>query len=93
MSLKLHRPKKCSLSFKKTGGLGLKLDYKETSVGAVINEVHATGLIATWNSEHKGSELVKGDRIVEFDEKVCRGMELLGYIKSQEHLKLTALKY
>lgn len=62
-------------------------------MGAVINEVHATGLISSWNSENKATPLLKGDRIVEFDDKVCKGTELLNHIKSQDHLKLTALKY
>ena len=91
--LKLHRPKKLSIFLKKTGGLGMKLDYSSTSVGAVIGEIHPEGLMQKWNEENKGIALQEGDRLIEFEGTLCKGTELLNHIKVRENLELTALKY
>lgn len=91
--LKLHRPKKLAIFLKKTGGLGMKLDYTSTSLGAVIGEIHPDGLMQKWNNENKGIALQEGDRLIEFEGTLCKGTELLNHIKVRENLELTALKY
>ena len=96
MSLKLNRPKKVQVSFRKTGGLGIKMDWKEKSMGAVISEIHATGLIASWNAEHSSQAVSVGDRFVEFNGKTCTGSEFLQLLKDEKgekEISLTLLKY
>ena len=96
VSLKLNRPKKVQVSFCKTGGLGLKMDWKDKSMGAIVSEIHATGLIATWNAEHSSQSVSVGDRFVEFNGKTCAGKEFLQLLKDdkgEKEINLTLLKY
>lgn len=96
MSLKLNRPKKVQVSFRKTGGLGIKMDWKDKSMGAVVSEIHATGLIASWNAEHSSQAVSVGDRFVEVNGKTCTGSELLQLLKDdkgEKEISLTLLKY
>ena len=92
MSLKLNRPKKLQVSFRKTGGLGIKMDWKDKSMGAVVSEIHATGLIASWNAEHSSQAVSVGDRFVEFNGKTCV-LQLLKDEKGEKEISLTLLKY
>ena len=94
--LTLSRPRKVEVSLVKTGGLGLKLDYKNVSVGGVIDEIVNDGLMAKWNQTHSSDEVKKGDRIIACNGTEYLGDELLDKIKktkADEALVLTVLKY
>lgn len=93
MTILLKRPKKVQVSFEKTGPMGVKLDFKKSSCGALVQELNPSGLIATWNSQHPSDAIVVGDRVVEFDGKTYQGGELLELIKKENLIKLTVLKY
>ena len=93
MVLTIHRPKKIEVSLMKTGGLGLKLDYKAISKGAVVVGIVETGLLAKWNTENPNKVVQNGDRIVAFNGKECLGDELLSALKKAEgEMVLTVLK-
>eukprot|EP00438_Fugacium_kawagutii_P027492 Skav205601 [mRNA] locus=scaffold460:163905:164579:+ [translate_table: standard] len=94
MTLEISRPRKIEVSIVKTGGLGLKLDYKSQSLGGVVDEIVAAGIIAKWNQENPSEVVNKGDRIIGCNGKECLGDELLERIKqSDSKLALTVLKY
>lgn len=94
VTLAINRPRKIEISLLKTGGLGLKLDYKNISIGGVIDEIVESGLMAKWNKEHPSDVVSKGDRIVGCNGKTCFGDELLDAIKKAEkNMTLTVLKY
>lgn len=94
MTLEISRPRKIEISIVKTGGLGLKLDYKSLSLGGVVDEIVAAGVIAKWNQENPSDVVNKGDRIIGCNGKECLGDELLDKIKqSDSKLALTVLKY
>ena len=93
MTLTIHRPKKIEVSLMKTGGLGLKLDYKALSKGAVVIEIVEAGLLAKWNTENPNKVVQIGDRILAFNGKECLGDELLAALKKAEsEMVLTVLK-
>ena len=93
MTLTIHRPKKIEVSLMKTGGLGLKLDYKAISKGAVVMEIVETGLLAKWNTENPNKVVQIGDRILACNGKECLGDELLAALKKAEgEMVLTVLK-
>lgn len=93
MVLTIHRPKKIEVSLMKTGGLGLKLDYKAISKGAVVVGIVETGLLAKWNTENPNKVVQNGDRIVAFNGKECLGDELLSALRKAEgEMVLTVLK-
>lgn len=94
VTLRINRPRRMEISLVKTGGLGVKLDYKNISIGGVIDEVVESGLISKWNKEHPSDVVQKGDRIVGCNGKDCFGDELLDAIKKAENnMTLTVLKY
>ncbi|CAK9008307.1 unnamed protein product [Durusdinium trenchii] len=90
VNLKLVRPKKQQVPISKTEGLGLKLEYKSTSLGAVINVVSSSGPAAKWNSEHPNEALCAGDRILAVNGREMVGPEMLEQIKATNELMLTA---
>jgi len=89
----LNRPKKMQVSIKKTGGLGVKLDFKGTSEGAVVNQIMSEGHIATWNSENPDQVIEVGDRIVSLNDKLLKGTKLMEELKTSTELKMMVLKY
>ena len=93
MTLGLKRPRKVQVTLEKTGPMGMKLDYKNHSVGAVVKDLDPNGLLATWNSKNVSDAIGPGDRIVEFDGQTCLGGELMEQMKTQSTMKLTVLKY
>lgn len=93
MTLGLKRPRKVQVTFEKTGPVGMKLDYKNHSVGAVLKDLDPNGLLATWNSKNVSDAIGPGDRIVEFDGQTYLGGELMEQMKTQSTMKLTVLKY
>eukprot|EP00438_Fugacium_kawagutii_P031501 Skav207589 [mRNA] locus=scaffold2450:64500:65174:+ [translate_table: standard] len=93
MTLLLKRPKKVQVSFEKTGPMGVKLDFKKNSCGALVQELRPSGLIATWNSQHPSDAIAVGDRVIEFDGQTYQGGELLERMKKENFIKLTVLKY
>lgn len=96
MTFKLHRPRIVRVAFKKTGSLGVKLDFTESSVGAQIREVAPSGHIPTWNAEHPEDAVQATDRLVEFNGQMKSGSELLDAIakeSSENTMTLTVLKY
>eukprot|EP00434_Breviolum_minutum_P000562 symbB.v1.2.000489.t1/scaffold11.1/size528188/38 len=84
----LNRPKKMQVSIKKTGGLGVKLDFKGTSEGAVVNQIMSEGHIATWNSENPSQVIEIGDRIVSLNDKLLKGTKLMEELKASTELKM-----
>lgn len=93
MTLGVKRPRKVQVIFEKTGPMGMKLDYKNHSVGAVLTDLDPSGLLATWNSKNVSDAIGPGDRIVEFDGQTYSGGELMEQMKTQSTMKLTVLKY
>ena len=94
VTLTINRPRMIEISLVKTGGLGVKLDYKNISIGGVIDEIVETGLLFKWNKEHPSDVVQRGDRIVGCNGKNCLGDELLDTIKKAEkNMTLTVLKY
>eukprot|EP00435_Cladocopium_sp_Y103_P069395 s839_g33.t1 len=93
VTLLMSRPQKVQVTLKKTGPLGIKMDYKESSMGCVISELNASGLLAKWNTENPGQRADVSDRIVEFAGKPVKGGELLEKLKKEDTLPLTVLKY
>lgn len=96
MALKLHRPRKLQVAFKKTGSLGVKLDFTATSTGAQIKEVAPAGHIPTWNAANLEDAVKALDRLVEFNGQKKLGDELLDAItkeSSENTMTLTVLKY
>lgn len=93
VTLAVLRPKKTKVTLNKTGPLGVKLDYKGTSTGAVIGEVNPSGVVASWNASHPDEKMNSNDRIIECDGKMCTGPELLEYVKKETKLSLTVLAY
>lgn len=93
MTLGVKRPRKVQVTFEKTGPMGMKLDYKNDSVGAILQDLDPSGLLATWNSKNASDAIGPGDRIVEFDGQTYLGGELMEQLKTQSTMKLTVLKY
>ncbi|CAL1126757.1 unnamed protein product [Cladocopium goreaui] len=91
--LTLKRPKEVNLSLSKPGSLGLKLDYNDTSVGAVISELVESGLVAKWNSENASDAVCVGDRIIQLNGDQMSGTDLLGRLRTENTLRLKVLKY
>ena len=77
----------------KTGGLGLKMDYKAISKGAVVVDIVEAGLLAKWNTENPNKVVQNGDRILAFNGRACMGDELVSALKKAEgEIVLTVLK-
>lgn len=96
LTLKLNRPRQVKVAFKKTGGLGVKLDWKNKSLGIVVNEMQESGHIADWNKEHPSDAVTVRDRFVELDGKRLLGAEMIDALKKEKGdntITLTALKY
>ena len=93
MHLGVKRPRKVQVTFEKTGPLGMKLDYKNHSVGAILKDLDPSGLVAKWNAKNVADAIGPGDRIVEFDGQTHLGGELMEQLKTQSTMKLTVLKY
>lgn len=93
MTLGVKRPRKVQVTFEKTGPLGMKLDFTNHSVGAVLKDLDPSGLMATWNSKNVSDAIGPGDRILEFDGQSYLGGELMEQMKTRSTMKLTVLKY
>ena len=93
VSLKVCRPKKVQISFEKTGPLGVKMDFKDSSKGCVISEVSETGMLAAWNRDNPEKRVGIDDRMVEFGGKSMNGTELVETLKKEQKIPLTVLKY
>ena len=83
VKLTIQRPRKMEISMVKTGSLGVVLNYNDISIGGVIKEIKAAGLIAEWNEAHPKQLVKAGDRIIG-----CNGKESLGDELYEEILKL-----
>ncbi|CAJ1359781.1 unnamed protein product [Effrenium voratum] len=92
-TISFMRPRQVKVTVSKPGGLGMKLDYKTSSVGAVVSELIDSGLISKWNNEHPADAVSIGDRIIELNGKKLLGLELVDQIKKESKLTLTVLKY
>lgn len=96
LTLKVNRPRQVKVAFKKTGGLGVKLDWQPKSLGVVVTEMQGTGHIADWNKEHPSQAVSVSDRFVELDGKRLLGGEMLDALKKEKGdntITLTVLKY
>lgn len=93
VKLVVKRPREVKVSLSKPGALGMKLDYQETSIGAVISELMEGGLVAKWNSDHPSDAIGLGDRIAQVNGEKLSGAKLLPKLKAEDKLVLTVLKY
>ncbi|CAK8987107.1 Cytochrome c oxidase assembly protein COX15, partial [Durusdinium trenchii] len=84
VTLAVLRPKKTKVTLNKTGPLGVKLDYKGTSTGAVIGEVNPSGVVASWNASHPDEKMNSNDRIIECDGKKLAANVLVMFGTSKE---------
>lgn len=94
LKIGLDRPRAVQVTLVKPGMLGIKLDFKATSAGCVVEEVLPEGLVTKWNATRPESERVrKGDRVVKINGEPYLGSKMLEVMKQEDRLDLTVLKY
>ncbi|CAE7334633.1 KCNMA1 [Symbiodinium natans] len=93
VALGIRRPREMVVTVSKPGGLGLKLDFKPSSIGAVVSELGETGLIKDWNAANPKDAVAVGDRILALNGEQYAGLEMVDKIKQAEKLELTILHY
>ena len=95
MTLTLRRPLRMKVHLEKPGSLGMKLDFRSRTIGAVISEISPEGLAAIWNEDNPDSLVEVGNRILELNGTKHRGPDLIESIKtcSKPLMILTVLKY
>mmetsp|Transcript_4054 Transcript_4054/g.9509 ORF Transcript_4054/g.9509 Transcript_4054/m.9509 type:complete len:213 (+) Transcript_4054:33-671(+) len=93
LKMAFRRPQLREISMRRTGSLGVKLLYKKSSTGIVINEILSDGLFSDWNEEHPAQQVVPGDRIVAVGGEQMGAEELFKRISRDDPLDLAVLHY
>ena len=94
MILKVSRPRVLQVQLLKSEEhLGMKLEYRDNSLGGVIKDVASSGLLAEWNAKHPDDAVSVGDRIIELNGMRVPCTEMVERIKASKMLEFTVLKY
>ncbi|CAK9106175.1 Thrombospondin-type laminin G domain and EAR repeat-containing protein [Durusdinium trenchii] len=96
MAMKLSRPRRLPVHLcktKKAESLGVKLEYRDDSMGVVIQQLNTHGLLPRWNAENLKDAVGAGDRIIAVNGKRASSPEIVEMIKEESKLDFTVLKY
>eukprot|EP00930_Biecheleria_cincta_P103424 TRINITY_DN95397_c0_g1_i1.p1 TRINITY_DN95397_c0_g1~~TRINITY_DN95397_c0_g1_i1.p1 ORF type:complete len:212 (-),score=43.81 TRINITY_DN95397_c0_g1_i1:152-787(-) len=94
LRLTLQRPKERQIVLQKPGALGVTLNYKKSSMGIAIKDLHDEGLVTLWNAANPDLAVACGDRIVAVN-KVTEpvSQDLFEELKSADRLEITVNHY
>ncbi|CAE7708607.1 ML5 [Symbiodinium necroappetens] len=94
LTLSVRRPEHREISLVREGNsLGVKLHYKKSSRGVVINEILPDGLLKNWNDAHPSSRIVPGDRILAIGGATSGAEDMTKMLSTDDKLDLTILHY
>lgn len=94
LTLSVRRPEHREISLVREGNsLGVKLHYKKSSRGVVINEILPEGLLKNWNDAHPSLRIVPGDRILAIGGATSGAEDMTKMLSTDDKLDLTILHY
>ncbi|CAE7309152.1 ML4 [Symbiodinium natans] len=93
LTLSVRRPEHRKISLERTASLGVKLHYKKSSRGVVINEILPEGLLQEWNDAHPSFQIAAGDRILEIGGVTQGAEDMTKRLSTDDKLDLTILHY